>query len=144
MTALAELSHDACLARIAAAEVARVAVSTPMGPRILPVNYVFDGQHIVFRTTPYSVLGTYAHNAEVAVEMGHLTEDFTDGWSVLVVGRAEMVHDAAELTRIREEHDPTPWAAGPRRMLYVRVPLREVTGQQLVELGAPATEQLIG
>ncbi len=139
MNLLAELPREACLAHIAGAEVARVAVCTPLGPRIIPVNHTFDGHHILFRTTPYSELGTYARDADVAVEMDHLADDLSDGWSVLVIGRATMVEDPAEVQRIREQHDPTPWAAG-RRSLYVRVAVRDVTGQQLVPVPQVANE----
>jgi nitroimidazol reductase NimA-like FMN-containing flavoprotein (pyridoxamine 5'-phosphate oxidase superfamily) len=142
VTLLAELSRDACLDRIAGAEVARVAVCTPLGPRIVPVNFTFDGHHILFRTTPYSELGTYARDADVAVEVDDIAEDLTRGWSVLVIGRAAMVEDPAEIRRIRERHDPTPWASG-RRSLYVRVPVRDVTGRHL--LGVPqAADGLTG
>lgn len=142
VTVLAELSRDACLDRIAGAEVARVAVCTPLGPRIVPVNFTFDGHHILFRTTPYSELGTYARDADVAVEMDDIADDLSEGWSVLVIGRAAMVEDPAEVTRIRQENDPTPWASG-RRSLYVRVAVRDVTGSHL--LGAPrVADELTG
>lgn len=131
MTLLAELSREACLDLIAGAEVARVAVCTPLGPRIVPVNFTFDGSHILFRTTPYSELGTYARDADVAVELDDLADDLSEGWSVLVIGRAAMVEDPAEVQRIREQHDPTPWVSG-RRSLYVRVATRDVTGRHLL------------
>lgn len=142
MTLLAELSRDACLDRIAGAEVARVAVCTPLGPRIVPVNFTFDGRHIVFRTTPYSELGTYARDADVAVEVDDIAHDLSQGWSVLVIGRAAMVDDPAEVRLIREQHDPTPWAAG-RRSLYVRVAVRDVTGRHLLA-GPQAADGLTG
>ncbi len=55
-----ELSQQECLQLLSHEEVARVAVCTPTGPHIVPVNYVVVDDAIVFRTAPYSVLGTVA------------------------------------------------------------------------------------
>ena len=61
MSIPAELSYTTCLARLRQEEVGRVAVCTSGGPRIVPVNYsVVDDDTLVFRTTPYSALGSNA------------------------------------------------------------------------------------
>ena len=65
----------------------RVAVSTPTGPRIVPVNYAVVDDAVVFRTTPYSVLGTYAWNTDLAFEVDHIDYENHQGWSVVATGR---------------------------------------------------------
>lgn len=136
-----ELTYDECLGHLESATMGRVAMSTPMGPRIIPINYVVAESSIIFRTTPYSLLGTYARNANLAFEVDHVDADH-QGWSVVAVGRASMVEDLDELSRIREQWDPVPWPGGHRRMYY-RMPWRELTGRVLGH-GVPSGEQVPG
>lgn len=125
-----ELTVEECLELLAGGVVGRVALSTPIGPRIVPVNYAIDGDSIVFRTTPYSLLGSYGWNVEIAFEIDNIDYDRHQGWSVVAVGRAEIVDDPEDVRRIRENWDPRPWAAGPRN-LYLRLVWRDVTGRRL-------------
>lgn len=122
-------AYDECRAHLEGGTLGRVAVSTPVGPRIIPVNYTVADSSIVFRTTPYSLLGTYARNTDLAFEVDQFDGEHT-GWSVVAVGRATMVEDFEELTRFRTGWDPDPWPAGSRRM-YLRLPWRELTGRSL-------------
>ena len=124
-----ELSYDECRSLLESGEMGRVAVSTPLGPRIIPVNYTIAESSVIFRTTPYSVLGTYARNTNLAFEVDHVESDH-HGWSVVAVGRANMVENLDELREIRAEWDPKPWAGGKRSM-YFRMPWHELTGRRL-------------
>ena len=47
---LVELSRDECLELLGAVSVGRIAYATDDGPRVLPVNYVLEGDSVVFRT----------------------------------------------------------------------------------------------
>ena len=94
----------------------RVAVSTPKGPHILPVNYSVVGEHVVFRTSPYSILGTHAHRTTVAFETDTFDHERQRGWSVLVRGRAEVINDAAMLESIHRIWPPRPWAPARERL----------------------------
>lgn len=125
-----ELSYAECRAFLGSGELGRVAVSTPMGPRIIPVNYTLAGESIVFRTSPYSLLGTYARDTTLAFEVDHVGSRPRRGWSVVALGRATMVEDLEELRQIKAEWDPKPWAGGKRPM-YFRMPWRELTGRSL-------------
>ena len=130
MQELVELTVDECLDLLAGGVVGRVAMATPMGPRIVPVNYVMNEDAILFRTTPYSELGTYGWNTDLAFEIDHLDYDRHQGWSVMAVGRAELIEDPEELRDIRAHWDPAPWATG-RRHLYIRLRWRDVTGRKV-------------
>lgn len=123
-----EMTLEECLDLLSRGVVGRVAMATPMGPRIVPVNYAMYEDTIVFRTTPYSELGTYGWNTDLAFEIDHLDYDRHQGWSVVAIGRAELVEDPLDLQDIRANWDPTPWAGG-RRHLYIRLRWRDITGR---------------
>jgi nitroimidazol reductase NimA-like FMN-containing flavoprotein (pyridoxamine 5'-phosphate oxidase superfamily) len=125
-----ELSVAECVDLLCGGVVGRVAMATPVGPRIVPVNYAVHEEAIVFRTTPYSELSTYGWNAELAFEVDHLDHESHQGWSVVALGRAQLVDDPDEIARIRRTWDPRPWAGGTRN-LYVRLPWRTVTGRRV-------------
>lgn len=130
-----ELTYEECRAHLEGSTLGRVAVSTPVGPRIIPVNYTVVESSIIFRTTPYSMLGTYARNTNLAFEVDQFDAEHR-GWSVVAVGRATTVEDPEELDRIKALCDPEPWAAGHRRA-YFGMPWRELTGRAL-DLAVPA------
>lgn len=125
-----ELMQEECLALLNGGVVGRVAMATPRGPRIVPVNYAMHGDAVVFRTTPYSELGTYGRNADLAFEIDHLDYEHHQGWSVVALGRCTAVEDPEELQQIRRVWDPTPWAGG-RRHLYLRLRWRELSGRRI-------------
>jgi len=109
--------------------VGRLAVMTPTGPMIYPVNFTVDGNAVVFRTSPYSALGATTWGVDVAFEVDHIDLDARQGWSVVVKGCAHIVDDPADEDRLRSlGREPTPWAGGLRRM-YVRIPYREISGR---------------
>jgi len=125
-----ELTAAECLDLLHRGVVGRVAVSTPIGPRIVPVNYAVHEGAIVFRTRPYSELGTYGRGTDLAFETDHLDYETREGWSVVAIGRSESVDDPDELDEIRSRWDPTPWVGG-RRGLYLKIRWRDLTGRRL-------------
>ncbi|HEU4514561.1 MAG TPA: pyridoxamine 5'-phosphate oxidase family protein [Nocardioidaceae bacterium] len=130
MGLLQEMSTEECLGLLAASVVGRAAICTPDGPHVVPVNYAVDGDSIVFRTTPYSVLGTYAWAGDIAFEVDQIDMGSHRGWSVVARGHGEMVEDVEEIEEIRWAHDPKPWAEGARP-LFVRLRWRELTGRRI-------------
>ena len=131
MTTPRELDHVEAMELLEASGVGRIAFCTEAGPEIYPVNYSVDSRAIYFRTSPHSQLGTAIDGTDVAFEIDHLNWTSRQGWSVVVKGRAEVVDDPAEIARIRERrHEPQPWASGLRR-LYVRVPVKEISGREV-------------
>jgi nitroimidazol reductase NimA-like FMN-containing flavoprotein (pyridoxamine 5'-phosphate oxidase superfamily) len=131
MTVAVELSPAQCRELLATAGVGRVAMATPVGPRIVPVSYVVHGDAVVFRTAPYSQLSTYGANAELAFEADHVDALTREGWSVVATGRGRVVADPSEVQQIRATGDPEPWVPGARTM-YITLPWRELTGRRLV------------
>ena len=64
-----ELTVEECRDLLNGGVVGRVAMASPAGPRIVPVNYAMHDDGIVFRTTAYSELGTYGWNTDLAFEI---------------------------------------------------------------------------
>lgn len=126
----AELVYEKCRELLAAGVVGRAAVCTPSGPHIVPVNYAVYEESVVFRTAPYSVLGTYGWNSQLAFEIDHVDYERQLGWSVVATGRGAMVEDREELTAIRTFWNPRPWAGGSR-LLYVRLHWDHLSGRRL-------------
>jgi nitroimidazol reductase NimA-like FMN-containing flavoprotein (pyridoxamine 5'-phosphate oxidase superfamily) len=138
MTAPVELTIEECVQLLSGGVIGRVALATPVGPRIVPVNYAMYGEAIVFRTAPYSELGTYGWNTDLAFEVDHIDYEKHQGWSVVALGRAELVDDPEEQRHIRESWDPRPWASGQRN-LYMKLTWRDITGRRLGDDWTPKT-----
>lgn len=132
MSRLVELTQDECKDLLEDEVIGRVAMVTPDGPRVLPVNYTFHENAIYFRTSPISMIGRYAWGSEIAFEADQVDRETHLGWSVVAVGAAERVDRQEEVREIRAGWDPTPWADG-RRWLYIRLNVRELTGRRMVE-----------
>jgi nitroimidazol reductase NimA-like FMN-containing flavoprotein (pyridoxamine 5'-phosphate oxidase superfamily) len=125
-----DLSTEECRELLTAGLVGRVAVCTPVGPHVVPVNYAVVDAAVVLRTSPYSVLGSHARGSILAVEVDQFDYERQRGWSVVARGRAEAVTTADELKHIRSVWDPNAWASGQRN-LYLRVRWSELTGRRL-------------
>jgi uncharacterized protein len=125
-----DLSPAECLELLSAGLVGRVAMCTPMGPHIVPVNYGVVDDCVVLRTSPYSVLGSHARGSALALEIDQFDYERQRGWSVVAHGRAEAVTSAEELSHIKNVWEPRAWAAGQRNV-YLRMRWSELTGRRL-------------
>jgi len=130
VTQTRELSARECQALLRSGIAGRVALSTPTGPHIVPVNYTVVDGTIIVRTSPYSLLGTYGRDTTFAFEIDEFDRDLARGWSVQARGRVEPVVDHAEIQLIREVAEPHPWAGGARP-LYLRLRWTELSGRQV-------------
>jgi nitroimidazol reductase NimA-like FMN-containing flavoprotein (pyridoxamine 5'-phosphate oxidase superfamily) len=125
-----ELTHAECERLLRAGVAGRVAVSTPTGPHIVPVNYSVVDDAVVIRTTAYSLLGTYGRDTTLAFEVDQFDHDYHRGWSVQARGRSEAVVDQEELDHIKQVWAPQPWASGSRN-LVLRMRWTELSGRRL-------------
>ncbi|MEV0966702.1 pyridoxamine 5'-phosphate oxidase family protein [Streptomyces sp. NPDC049910] len=130
---LRELGTDECRARLSTHGVGRVAVTTPDGPAVVPVNYEVIDDRIAFRSAPGSVPAAAA-GTEVAFEVDHLDETASRGWSVLVVGPARHVTEPGAVRRLAEGAHTRPWAGGEREM-WVSIRPRRITGRRIDPAG---------
>ncbi|WP_405877853.1 MULTISPECIES: pyridoxamine 5'-phosphate oxidase family protein [unclassified Streptomyces] len=126
---LQDLGPDECRARLSTHGVGRVAVSTPDGPAVIPVNYEVVDDAIVFRTAPGSAPAA-AVGADVAFEVDHVNQVMSQGWSVLAVGPARVVTDPDEVRKLADRAHTEPWAGGEREM-WVSIRPRRLTGRRI-------------
>ncbi|MGW3814450.1 helix-turn-helix domain-containing protein [Streptomyces sp. NPDC005046] len=127
---LVELGPDECRARLSTHGVGRIATDTPDGLVVLPVNYSLIDGVVTFRTAPGSAPAT-AVGSRVAFEADHVDEALSQGWSVLVQGRARAVTDPDVVRRLDALAYSGPWAGGEGRDLWVRVDQDRITGRRI-------------
>lgn len=136
MTQPVDLSEQECRTLLGAGILGRLALCTPDGPHIVPVNYAVAEGAVYVLTTPYSLLGTAVVGGRapvLAFEVDHADHDRHHGWSVVARGPAEVVEDPGEVARLRADLVPRPWAEGQRTLL-VRLRWRELTGRRVGEV----------
>ncbi|WP_127361146.1 DUF1918 domain-containing protein [Actinacidiphila soli] len=126
---LQDLGPDECRARLSTHGVGRVAVSTPDGPTVIPVNYEVIDDKIAFRTAPDSVPAA-AVGTNVAFEVDHVDDAMSQGWSVLAVGLARVVTEPDAVRRLADRAHTKPWAGGEREM-WVSIRPRRLTGRRI-------------
>ncbi|WP_316764998.1 pyridoxamine 5'-phosphate oxidase family protein [Streptomyces herbicida] len=130
---LLQLSPDECRARLSTHGIGRIAVTTPDGPAVVPVNYRVVDDAIVFRTAPDSVPAAAVGN-EVAFEVDHVDDALSQGWSVLVVGPAQVVTEPGIVRRLNESAHTDSWAGG-RRDMWVSIEPTRLTGRRIGTAG---------
>lgn len=123
------LSRDESLSLLASVPVGRIAFTIRALPAIQPVNFLVDGDSVVFRTGVTSSLAAAARESIVAFEADAFDEASATGWSVTIVGRCRWVEDPDELSRLAEL-PLQPWAPDNRDH-YVRIDADLVTGRRL-------------
>lgn len=133
------LTEDECHALLLTEQVGRVGLSVAALPAIFPVSYrIVDGA-ILFRTSPGSKLSAAAKGTVVAFEVDDYQVDERCGWSVLVVGKAEIVQDFRTAFRALEAH-LDPLVGGPRDWI-VRIEPTLVTGRRIARPRSFATKE---
>ncbi|MGH9178971.1 MAG: pyridoxamine 5'-phosphate oxidase family protein [Acidimicrobiales bacterium] len=122
---LEELSRDECIRLLAARRVGRLAVAVPdAAPFVVPVNYLVDGEVVVFRSGGGSKLRAL-RGTPVAFQIDDIDPLRRTGWSVLIRGRAY------ESTRWETEHlELDAWAPGEKSH-WVRVVPDAISGRRI-------------
>jgi nitroimidazol reductase NimA-like FMN-containing flavoprotein (pyridoxamine 5'-phosphate oxidase superfamily) len=115
---------------VAQGEVGRVGVTIGGVPAIFPVTYALLDGAIVFRTSPGAKLSAATAGNVVAFEVDHYERQGRVGWSVLIVGQCEVVHDL-DVTFEVLQAGLEPWAEG-RRPKLVRIKRDFISGRRLV------------
>ncbi|MEV0412812.1 pyridoxamine 5'-phosphate oxidase family protein [Streptomyces sp. NPDC050448] len=126
---LVALGEAECRRLLSTHGIGRVAIFTPEGPGIFPVNYVVAGNEIAFRTSGEALLARAA-GTEVAFEVDHIDDAMKQGWSVLAVGEVVGVTDGEAIQRLDAVARSLPWAGGPRTHWMSVTPVR-ITGRRV-------------
>ena len=126
---LKDLDEEECRDLVSQHLIGRVAWCHPTdGPSVLPVNYRFDGRHIVFRTSPHTDLARHFSNGRAAFQIDEFDEYTQSGWSVMARGQAEIV-PSDEVPE--PDQRPSPWVAGSRNF-YIRIAVERLTGRRVL------------
>lgn len=124
---IAHLDRAECLHLLAGAEVGRLAVAVAGHPDVFPINYVLDGESIVFCTAEGTKFAAIFISDSVAFETDAFDESTGDAWSVVVQARAEeiLMHEVVD-----EAAFPLyPWSATPKSRFVRLIPL-QITGRR--------------
>lgn len=119
------LSDDESWKLLSGAALGRLVTSIAGEPEIFPVNYVVQDRTVLFRTAEGTKLFLAVTNSPVAFEADDHTT--TEGWSVIVKGRAQVLKTDAEIQKA-EQAKLSPWIA-TLKLHYVRVIPSEITGR---------------
>ncbi|HEX6198327.1 MAG TPA: pyridoxamine 5'-phosphate oxidase family protein [Jiangellaceae bacterium] len=123
------LSRGESLKLLTSVPVGRIAFTDRALPAIQPVNFVVDGETIVFRTGAGSKLAAATREAIVAFQADAFDSEAQTGWSVMGVGRAYQVTDDDEIVRLCEL-PIRPWTPAARDH-FVRIELATITGRRI-------------
>jgi len=119
------LSDDESWRRLGGVALGRLVTSFAGEPEIFPVNYAVQGRTVLFRTAEGTKLFTTVANSTVLFEADD--HNVTEGWSVIVRGRARILRTASEIEEA-QRIQLMPWTATAKKH-YVRVTPAEITGR---------------
>jgi transcriptional regulator with XRE-family HTH domain len=122
------LSREECELHLAGGGVGRFVFLAAQGPVALPVNYRYLDGDVLFRTRPKGILAA-AVGTTVSLEVDRIDESMSEGWSVLVTGRARLIDDPTELERAAGL-GIEPWPGGPRTAL-MRIETEAISGRRI-------------
>lgn len=132
---LGELSDHECYLRLAATHLGRVALSVGALPRVFPVHYALLGRDPVFRTDVGAKLSAAAQGNVVCLEIDDAVPEYHTGWSVMVIGPADILVDPADLAAAARL-PLNPWVGGGDS--FVRVAATLVSGREILPSGTPS------
>jgi nitroimidazol reductase NimA-like FMN-containing flavoprotein (pyridoxamine 5'-phosphate oxidase superfamily) len=119
-----------CFGLLASAPVGRIGFLAGGEVVILPVNFLVDGQDVVFRTATGAKLS--------AIEVGHYVSFEADsydpatrtGWSVLVTGLAEAIESDEEADRL-DGLGLDYWGGTGQDRVWIRIRPSSVSGRRI-------------
>jgi nitroimidazol reductase NimA-like FMN-containing flavoprotein (pyridoxamine 5'-phosphate oxidase superfamily) len=119
------LSDEECWERLRTQELGRLVTRVGDVLDIFPVNYVVDGDSVLFRTAQGSKLFELTVNDEVLFEVDDHTD--TDAWSVILRGRAHPLDRSPDVERA-DGLGLRPWIP-TLKYTFVRVEPTVVSGR---------------
>lgn len=128
MAAISHLDADECMSLLRQHDMGRVAFVSDEAPVILPVNYVVDGDTIVFRTDPGQKLAEIPMR-RIAFEIDGI--DGSDAWSVLVQGFAREITDALGARYEALRAVPIPVQAPGDKAYWIAIEIRQLSGRRI-------------
>ena len=134
-----ELTEQQCRQRLAAHDVrvGRIAFAEdgdPNWPTVFPVNYAYHDRHIFIRTFEGAKLYAALRHQRVAFEIDVIDGGWSEGWSVVAVGRLELVDDAEQRAAVNAVL--RSWLVDAAQHI-VRLDIERLSGREIIG-GPPA------
>lgn len=128
---LETLYAQACTRLLEATEFGRLAVVDGGKPRMVVLNHVVDGPHVLFRTREDAYLARRTedgHVIDAVYEVDSALPVGRSGWSVIATGHLSREFDPD--SRDRAFDKLTPWAEGDRDVV-LRLTVTELSGRRV-------------
>lgn len=122
------LTDRECWDRLAEQQLGRLVTHVGDVLDVFPVNYIVDGQSLVFRTAEGSKLTEVTINDDVLFEVDEYTD--TDAWSVVVRGTAHRL-DTPDEVAAADRLPLEPWIPTVKYN-YVRIVAASLSGREFV------------
>jgi hypothetical protein len=128
MTPAPAMAEEMCLMALRTERIGRIVLTERALPLAVPVSYLVTPEGVVVRVPDHDSSGWHAAGSVVALEAD--AHDCDGGWSVLVLGMADEVTDAAQID-LFDRTVPTTWADTSASNAYLRIPFSLVSGRRL-------------
>jgi hypothetical protein len=122
------LPESECIVGLRSQRIGRIALSVDALPAVVPVYFVVDGMAVVFRTRPGSVLDRHCRNTVVAFEVDSHDAARREGWSVMLVGTANVMSGFDDLGDVASQLDRI---GAPPGDVLIRIEPGTLTGRAL-------------
>lgn len=136
------LDATECWELLDATTVGRLAIAIAGKPDIFPINYVVDGESIVFRSAPGTKLAAAALLHDVAFEIDGYEAGERTAWSVVIKGKAHLI-ERMEDVYAADDLPLFPWVATPKPDI-VRITPSDVSGRRFHVIDEAALDASIG
>lgn len=125
------LDRQECLALLHTVRVGRLVFTEGALPAVQPVNFRIHHDDVVIRVAGGGKLAAATNNSIVAFQSDELDADLRKGWSVTVVGHANLIVEVDELAEVAGVWLQS-WVQG-RREHFIRIKTEQITGRRLVD-----------
>ena len=125
---LIPLTTRECLHALRSVPIGRLIYTDNAVPAVRPVNFTINDDHVLIWSMP----GTKARvlrNEVVAFEVDDIDYTTGTGWSVVVLGKAEVITDPDALADLAATAPPTPTRGQAEHA--IRIQLERLTGRRL-------------
>jgi nitroimidazol reductase NimA-like FMN-containing flavoprotein (pyridoxamine 5'-phosphate oxidase superfamily) len=123
------LDRKQCLELVRTVTMGRLVFTEHALPAVQPADFRWWRGNVVIRLADPATLAAASGNRVVAFETDELDADLRCGWTVTVVGRAQMITEVPDLIELAGIFS-RPWVGG-RHDYFVRIGTEKVTGRRL-------------
>lgn len=124
------IAESICVELLETTPIGRIAFTVDGHPMVVPVNFAWFEDSVVFRTLEGQKLEAAAQGQQVCFQIDQWSSADRSGWSVAVVGLAREVTDFAEREQL-ENVGLVPWSKAKWRQSWIRIEPETISGRVL-------------